>query len=73
MHDRLEATKRDLETERDALERLKREANGRFEADRSTINQLKDELNKHKARLEESRYTLKLKLHLDIVTMIFFV
>lgn len=49
------ATKRELETEKDALERLKREANGRFDQDRAAINQLKDEIIKHKTKLDECR------------------
>lgn len=49
------ATKRELETEKDALERLKREANGKFDQDRATINQLKDEIIKHKTKLDECR------------------
>ncbi|CAG9769436.1 unnamed protein product [Ceutorhynchus assimilis] len=55
LHDKLEATRRELGEERETLERLKREANGRFDQDRVIINQLKDELNKFKARLEEAK------------------
>ncbi|XP_048516967.1 rootletin [Dendroctonus ponderosae] len=55
LHDKLESTRRDLEEERETLERLKREATSRSDQDRVAINQLKDELNKFKARLEESK------------------
>ncbi|XP_063909729.1 rootletin isoform X3 [Zophobas morio] len=55
LQDRLEDARRELNNEREALERLKREANGRFEKDRSNINQLKEELGKYRTRLEESR------------------
>lgn len=37
------------------MERLRREANGRFEQDRVCINTLKEELNKHKTKLEECK------------------
>ncbi|CAG9826269.1 unnamed protein product [Diabrotica balteata] len=55
LHDRLEATRRELEDERDGAERLKREANSRFEQDRTNINKLKEELSKYKTRLEEAK------------------
>lgn len=53
--DRLDATKRDLETEKENYERFKREASGKFEQDRTNLNVLKEELSKHKTRLEENR------------------
>ncbi|XP_066156628.1 rootletin isoform X1 [Euwallacea fornicatus] len=55
LNDKFETARRDLEEEREALERLKREANSRFDQDRVVINQLKDELSKFKVRLEESK------------------
>lgn len=55
LQERLDAARKDLEDERDTLERLKREANSRFEQDRVNINQLKDELNKFKVKLDECR------------------
>ena len=61
IHDRLEATKRELEVEKDTLERLKREANSRFDADRTVIIQLRDDLNKQKTKLEESRWVALIK------------
>lgn len=48
LHDKLESTRRDLEEERETLERLKREATSRCDQDRVLINQLKDELNRFK-------------------------
>ncbi|KAL1491832.1 hypothetical protein ABEB36_012367 [Hypothenemus hampei] len=55
LHDKLEICRRDLDDERESLERLKREANGRYDQDRVIINQLKDELNKFKTKLEEAK------------------
>lgn len=55
LQERLEVTRRKLEGEKEALDRLKREANGKFDQDRATINQLKDELNKNKAKLDECK------------------
>lgn len=55
LHKKLEATRRELEEERDNLDRIKRETNSRFEHDRSNINKLKDELSKFKTKLEEAR------------------
>lgn len=55
LQDRLESTRRELEAERETLERLKREANSQYDQDRSNINALKDELNKNKTKLEEAR------------------
>lgn len=56
LQDRLESTRRELEAERENLERLKREANSQYDQDRTSINVLKDELGKHKTKLEETRY-----------------
>lgn len=55
LQDRLESARRELEAERENLERLKREANSQYDQDRTNINLLKDELSKHKAKLEETR------------------
>ncbi|XP_050294395.1 rootletin isoform X2 [Anthonomus grandis grandis] len=55
IHDKLEATRRELDEERESFERLKRDANSRIDQDRVLINQLKDDLNKFKAKLEESK------------------
>lgn len=55
LQDRLEATKRELEVERETLERFRREANSRYEQDRTNMNMLKEDLNKLKTRLEETR------------------
>lgn len=55
LHEKLEATRRELEEERDNLDRMKREANGRFDQDRSNINKLKEELTKVKSKLDETR------------------
>ncbi|KAK9879237.1 hypothetical protein WA026_004086 [Henosepilachna vigintioctopunctata] len=55
LHDRYEGVRRELEGEKETLERFRREANGRFEQDRGNINQLKEELNKCKTRLEEAK------------------
>lgn len=64
--DRLEGVKRELENEKETLERLKREASSRFDQDRGIINQLKDEVNKLKAKLDETRYTLKFIYQLSL-------
>lgn len=56
LQEKLEAALRKLEAERETQERHRREAQGKFEQDRIGINQLKEELNKHKARLEEAKY-----------------
>ncbi|CAH1181054.1 unnamed protein product [Phyllotreta striolata] len=55
LHDRFEAARRELEDERDGSERLKREANSRYEQDRANINKLKEELGKCRTKLEEAR------------------
>lgn len=55
LQDRLEATRREFEAEKEAFDRFKREANGRFEQDRTNLNVLREELNKNKTKLEESR------------------
>lgn len=56
----MQTARRELEAEKEAFERFKREANGRFEQDRANLNVLKDELNKTKTKLEENRWVLRL-------------
>lgn len=45
----------DLDVERETLERLRRDTTTRIDQDRININQLKDELSRAKAKLEELR------------------
>ncbi|CAH1108752.1 unnamed protein product [Psylliodes chrysocephalus] len=63
LHDRLDTTRRELEDERDCVERLKREANSRFEQDRANINKLKEELSKCKTKLDETKARNEEDLH----------
>lgn len=53
--DRLEALMKELEEERNVLDKVKRDAASRTEQDRVTINSLRDELGKLKTKLEELR------------------
>ncbi|OWR52848.1 Rootletin [Danaus plexippus plexippus] len=53
--ERLEEAKRILSCEQNKLERVKRDAQARFEHDRNHINQLKDDLSALKTRLEEAK------------------
>lgn len=52
--------KRELEEERSQAERARREALARIEQDRASINTLRDELARVKARMEESRCCFRL-------------
>lgn len=53
--EKLDQTMRELATENENMERLRREASARCEKDRAAINQLRDEMAKLKTRLEEQR------------------
>jgi len=56
LQDRLVQLKKELEEEQILLDRTKREANSRAEQDRGVMNQMRDELAKMKAKLEDIKY-----------------
>lgn len=53
LQERYASVRHDLETERETLERLRRETTTRIDQDRIMINQLKEELARLKSKLEE--------------------
>lgn len=53
--DKLEQTLRDLKTEMENLDRLRREFAAKTDRDRTTIKQLNDDLNKSKTKCEEQK------------------
>lgn len=53
--DKLCGMKRELEEERSAAERLRRDSAAKIEQDRASINTLRDELTRIKAKMEETR------------------
>lgn len=53
--ERLDAVSRELTAENETSERLRREGAARAEKDRTTINQLREEITRLKAKMEESR------------------
>lgn len=54
--EKLDNLKRELEAEKQALERAVREAAVKAEHDRNAANQLRDEISKLKTKMEENRY-----------------
>lgn len=55
LQERLASMRHDLDTERETLERLRRDTTTRIDQDRININQLKEELARTKSKLEELR------------------
>lgn len=53
--EKLEACQRDIKSETEAVERLRREAAAKQEKDRHNINQLREEGARLKMKLEENR------------------
>lgn len=67
--EKVENLYRELEEEKNALDRLRREANARAEQDRGNVNQLRDELSRMKTKLEETKLQddeEKMRLQLNI-------
>ncbi|KAG7207976.1 hypothetical protein KM043_009556 [Ampulex compressa] len=67
--ERLDGVLRELEEERNNLERMKREATTRAEQERNNANQLRDDMNRLKTKLDETKLRAgeeKLKLDLKI-------
>ncbi|KAL6443577.1 hypothetical protein ACFW04_001609 [Cataglyphis niger] len=67
--EKIDAIMRELEEEKNILERVKREAAARAEQERNNTNQLRDELNRLKTKLDETKLKAneeKLKLDLKI-------
>ncbi|GAB0088294.1 rootletin [Sergentomyia squamirostris] len=61
--ERLDAISRDLAAENEICERLRREGVARAEKDRTTINQLREEITRLKAKMEECRQKHEEDLH----------
>lgn len=55
LQERYSSLRHDLETERDTLERLRRDTSQRIDQDRITVNQLKEEVSRLRTKLEEVR------------------
>lgn len=53
--EKLETVMRELKAESDNVERLRRENTARMEKDRAIIHQLRDDISRYKAKLEEQR------------------
>lgn len=67
--EKIDTIMRELEEEKNTLERVKREATARAEQERNNTNQLRDELNRLKTKLDETKLRAneeKLKLDLKI-------
>lgn len=72
--EKLDAVQRELKTENENLDRLRRESAARADKDRTAIKTLKDELAKLKTRLDEHRLRAeeeikKLEIHLSSMTI----
>ncbi|KAL6255819.1 hypothetical protein P5V15_013062 [Pogonomyrmex californicus] len=67
--EKIDAIMRELEEEKNTLERVKREAAARAEQERNNTNQLRDELNRLRTKLDETKLRAneeKMKLDLKI-------
>lgn len=72
--EKLDAVQRELKTENEHLDRLRRESSARADKDRGSIRGLKDELAKMKTRLDEQRLRAeeeikRLEIHLSSITI----
>lgn len=72
--EKLDASQRELKTENDNLDRLRRECAARADKDRSAIKNLKDDLAKQKAKMDEHKLRAeeeirKLEIYLNSVTI----